>query len=87
MTTLSDVQQRLRQAVAEEVQRRDLANWMRTHRAELTAMLRDAHMDWEAVAEQFRRAQLLVNGQPPAASTAQAVWRQVQKKNSATKER
>jgi hypothetical protein len=68
---------RVRAEIAEELQRRDLAAWMRAHRAEMAAMLADGEMDWNAAAAHFRRAGLLADERPVDATSAEAAWRRV----------
>ncbi len=73
---------RFREALAAEMRRRDLEAWMRTHRAEVAALLKGGDMDWTAAARHFAAAGMLVDGQRPNATTAEAAWRRVSKRNA-----
>ena len=70
---------KFREELAEEVRRRSLEAWMRTHRAEVEALLAEGDMDWEAAARHFVTAGLLdAKGGLPDAAVAEATWRRVQ---------
>jgi hypothetical protein len=66
-----------RRDLAAGLQRRDLAGWMRAHRAEVEVLLKQGEMDWEAAARHFAAAGLLVDGQEPDARTAEETWQRV----------
>jgi len=74
-----ELQARFRRQLDAELQRRDLATWMRAHRAEVEALLAEGEMDWANAAARLAGAGMLVDGQPPTAETAEATWRRVRR--------
>jgi hypothetical protein len=68
---------RFRAVLAEELRRSDLEAWMRTHRAEVEALLAEGDMDWAQAAKHFAAAGLRVKGEKPNAGSTEAAWRRV----------
>jgi hypothetical protein len=78
---------RFRAVLAEELRRSDLEAWMRTHRAEVEALLAEGDIDWAQAAKHFAAAGLRVGGQRPDAPSAEAAWRRVASRGTSTRSR
>jgi hypothetical protein len=78
---------RFRAVLAEELSRNDLEAWMRTHRAEVEALLAEGDMDWAQAAKHFAAAGLRVGGKRPNACSAEAAWRRVASRGTSTRSR